>query len=48
MTIGGRRSGLPHTMLVQYLPDGPNMVIVGANSGMPHHHRLSVTQAGLS
>ena len=31
-----RRSGLLRTVLVQYFPDGHNMVIVAANNGMPH------------
>jgi deazaflavin-dependent oxidoreductase (nitroreductase family) len=37
LTATGRRSGCPRTVLVQFFPDGPDMVVVAANSGMPTH-----------
>ena len=37
LTTTGRRSGLPRTVLLQYFPDGRDMVVVAANSGMPRH-----------
>jgi F420H(2)-dependent quinone reductase len=37
LTTRGRRSGLPRTVVVQYFPDGPDMIVVAANSGMPTH-----------
>jgi hypothetical protein len=37
LTTSGRRSGLLRIVLVQYFPDGHNMVIVAVNNGMPHH-----------
>lgn len=37
LTTRGRRSGLPRTVVVQYFPDGRDMVVVAANSGMPTH-----------
>lgn len=35
LTTRGRRSGLPRTVVVQYFPDGQDLVVVAANSGMP-------------
>ncbi|MGY1753394.1 nitroreductase/quinone reductase family protein [Blastococcus sp. SYSU D01042] len=37
LTTRGRRSGLPRTVVVQYFPDGEDVVVVAANSGMPAH-----------
>jgi F420H(2)-dependent quinone reductase len=37
LTTRGRRSGLPRPVVVQYFPDGHDMVVVAANSGMPTH-----------
>lgn len=37
LTTTGRRSGRPRTVVVQYFPDGSDLVVVGANSGMPSH-----------
>lgn len=37
LTTRGRRSGLPRTVAVQYFPDGPDLIVVAANSGMPTH-----------
>ena len=37
LTTRGRRSGSPRTVVVQYFPDGDDMVVVAANSGMPTH-----------
>ncbi len=36
LTTTGRRSGLPRTVLVQFFPDGQDMLVVAANGGMPH------------
>ncbi len=36
LTTRGRRSGLPRTVVVQYFPDGQDLVVVAANSGMPN------------
>lgn len=33
LTTTGRRSGQQHTVLLQAFPDGPDMVLVAANSG---------------
>ena len=35
LTTRGRRSGLPRTVVVQYFPDGRDLIVVAANSGMP-------------
>jgi deazaflavin-dependent oxidoreductase (nitroreductase family) len=37
LTTTGRRSGLPRTVVVQFFPDGENLVVVAANSGLPTH-----------
>ena len=37
LTTRGRRSGSPRTVVVQYFPDGRDLVVVAANSGMPNH-----------
>lgn len=37
LTATGRRSGLPRTVIVQFFPDGQDMVVVAANSGLPSH-----------
>lgn len=37
LTATGRRSGRPRTVLVQFFPDGSDMVVVAANSGLPTH-----------
>jgi deazaflavin-dependent oxidoreductase (nitroreductase family) len=37
LTTTGRRTGVPRTVVVQYFPDGPDLVVVAANSGMPTH-----------
>lgn len=33
----GRRSGKTRTVLLQFFPDGENLVVVAANSGRPSH-----------
>jgi F420H(2)-dependent quinone reductase len=38
-TATGRRSGLRRTVIVQFFPDGPDMIVVAANSGLPTHPR---------
>lgn len=35
LTTRARRSGLPRTVVVQYFPDGENLMVVAANIGMP-------------
>lgn len=37
LTVPGRRSGRPRTVVVQYFPDGEDLVLVAANSGLPTH-----------
>lgn len=37
LTTTGRRSGQPRTVMVQFFPEGKNVVVVAANSGMPTH-----------
>jgi len=37
LTTRGRRSGIPRTVVVQHFPEGRDMVVVAANSGMPTH-----------
>lgn len=37
LTTTGRRSGLPRTVIVQLFPDGEDLVVVAANSGLPTH-----------
>ena len=37
LTTTGRRSGQPRTVMVQFFPDGDDLVVVAANSGMPTH-----------
>ena len=37
LTTTGRRFGHPRTVLVQFFPDGDDLVVVAANSGMPSH-----------
>jgi F420H(2)-dependent quinone reductase len=37
LTVQGRRSGRPRTVVVQYFPDGEALVVVAANSGLPTH-----------
>ncbi|GAA4880346.1 nitroreductase/quinone reductase family protein [Actinomycetospora straminea] len=37
LTTRGRRTGRPRTVVVQYFPDGTDMVVVAANSGLPTH-----------
>lgn len=37
LTATGRRSGLPRSVLLQYFPDGEDLIVVAANSGMPTH-----------
>jgi deazaflavin-dependent oxidoreductase (nitroreductase family) len=37
LTASGRRSGLPRSVLLQFFPDGHDMVVVTANSGLPTH-----------
>ena len=37
LTTIGRRSGLPRTVVVQFFPDGEDLVVVAANSGLPTH-----------
>jgi deazaflavin-dependent oxidoreductase (nitroreductase family) len=37
LTTTGRTTGLPRTVVVQYFPEGQNMIVVAANSGMPTH-----------
>ena len=35
LTTTGRRSGRPRTVLVQVFADGPDLLVVAANSGLP-------------
>jgi deazaflavin-dependent oxidoreductase (nitroreductase family) len=35
LTTTGRRTGTPRAVVVQYFPDGDDLVVVAANSGMP-------------
>jgi deazaflavin-dependent oxidoreductase (nitroreductase family) len=35
LTTCGRRSGLERTVPLQYFPDGENLIVVAANSGLP-------------
>ena len=37
LTATGRRSGLPRAVIVQFFPDGQDMIVVAANSGLPTH-----------
>ena len=37
LTTTGRRTGRPRTVVVQYFPDGADLIVVAANSGMPTH-----------
>jgi F420H(2)-dependent quinone reductase len=37
LTTRGRRSGQERTVLLQFFRDGPQMVVVAANSGLPSH-----------
>lgn len=37
LTATGRRSGVPRTVIVQFFPDGADLVVVAANSGLPTH-----------
>jgi deazaflavin-dependent oxidoreductase (nitroreductase family) len=48
LTVAGRRSGLPRTATVQYVPDGQSLLLVGSNWGLPTHpkwaHNLSTVR----
>ncbi len=55
LTTVGRRSGKPHTVVLSYWPDGPNLVVVASNGGSPRHpewflnlqaHSHAAVQAG--
>ena len=35
LTTRGRKSGLERTVPLQFFPDGENMIVVAANSGLP-------------
>ena len=37
LTTTGRRSGRPRTVMLQFFPDGSDLIVVAANSGMPTH-----------
>ena len=37
LTTLGRRSGRERTVVVQFFPDGSDMIVVAANAGMPSH-----------
>jgi F420H(2)-dependent quinone reductase len=37
LTATDRRSGLPRTVIVQFFPDGQDMIVIAANSGLPTH-----------
>jgi deazaflavin-dependent oxidoreductase (nitroreductase family) len=37
LTATGRRSGLPRAVIVQFFPDGQDMIVVADNSGLPTH-----------
>ena len=37
LTVAGRKTGRPRTVVVQYFPDGDDMLVVAANSGLPTH-----------
>jgi len=47
LTTTGRRSGQPRTVMVQFFPDGDDLVVVAANAGMPTHPGwyLNLTEA---
>jgi F420H(2)-dependent quinone reductase len=48
LTVRGRKSGRPRTVVVQYFPDGDGLVVVAANSGLPTHPAwyLNLSAAG--
>lgn len=48
LTVRGRRSGRPRTVVLQYFPDGADLVVVAADSGLPAHPAwyLSLRAAG--
>jgi deazaflavin-dependent oxidoreductase (nitroreductase family) len=38
LTVAGRKSGLPRTVSLMYVPEGPDTyLLVGSNWGRPHH-----------
>lgn len=37
LTTTGRRSGKARTVVLQYFPDGKDMIVVAANAGAPGH-----------
>jgi deazaflavin-dependent oxidoreductase (nitroreductase family) len=37
LTVTGRRSGLPRTVSLLYVPDGEDFLLVGSNWGSPRH-----------
>lgn len=37
LTVTGRKSGLPRTVSLLYVPDGENYLLVGSNWGRPEH-----------
>lgn len=37
LTTTGRHSGVPRTVVVQYFPDGDDLIVVAANSGLDRH-----------
>lgn len=37
LTTRGRRSGAARSVVLAYLPDGENLVVVASNSGSDHH-----------
>lgn len=37
LTTTGRRTGLPHTNALTYLPYGPTFVVIGSNGGAAKH-----------
>ena len=48
LTTVGRRTGRIRTVLLQYFPDGEDLIVVAANSGRPSHpacyHNLTATR----
>lgn len=41
----GRRTGRPRTVVLQYFPDGDDMLVVAANAGLPRNPEADAVQA---
>lgn len=37
LTVSGRKTGMPRTVTVQYIADGPSLLVVGSNWGLAEH-----------